>query len=59
MNIIFWRDVQNQDLTSYDALLEIMRRQIINKKLIDHQNRANKGLPPLQRNIEEDPPLTW
>lgn len=36
MNSLFCRDVQNKDLTSYDALLEMVRRKIINVKLIDH-----------------------
>lgn len=30
MNSIFWRDVQNTDPTSYDALLEMI-------KALDHQ----------------------
>lgn len=48
MNSLFWRDVQNKDPTSYNALLEMIRREIIYEELRDHQNRANQGLPPLQ-----------
>ncbi|XP_022883682.1 uncharacterized protein LOC111400501 [Olea europaea var. sylvestris] len=36
MNTLFWKDVQNQDPTTYDALLEMMRREIINEELIEH-----------------------
>lgn len=44
VNTLFSRDVQNKDPTMYDALLKMMRREIINEELIDHRNRANKGL---------------
>lgn len=33
----FWRDVHNQNLTTYDALLEILRQEIINEESIDHR----------------------
>lgn len=36
MNSIFWRDVQNKDPTSYDALLEMIKQEIINEKVRDH-----------------------
>lgn len=49
MNTLFWRDVQNQYPTTYDVLLEMMRREIINEELIEHRNRASRGLPPPQR----------
>lgn len=29
MNFLFWSDVQNKDPTSYNALLEMIRRKII------------------------------
>ncbi|XP_022880635.1 uncharacterized protein LOC111397904 [Olea europaea var. sylvestris] len=48
MNTLFWKDVQNQDPTTYDALLEMMRREIINGELIEHRNRASRGLPAPQ-----------
>lgn len=48
INSLFLRDVQNKELTSYDALLEMIKRVIINKDLKDHRNRANQGLPPPQ-----------
>lgn len=37
-----------KDLTSYDALLEMIRREIINKELRGHQNKTNQGLLPPQ-----------
>lgn len=48
MNILFWRDVQNKGPTSYNSLLEMIRREIINKELNYHRSRANRGLPALQ-----------
>lgn len=36
MNSPFWRDVQSKDPTSYDALLKMIRRKIINGELRDH-----------------------
>lgn len=47
-NSLFWRDVQNKDPATYDALLEMIRREILNEKLKDHRNRASQGLPPPQ-----------
>lgn len=41
--------MQNQNPTNYDALLEIIRREIINEKLIDQRNRASRDLLPPQR----------
>lgn len=46
MNTIFWRDVQNHDPSNYDALLNMMMREIINEELIDDHNKASKGLLP-------------
>lgn len=48
MNSLFWRDVQNKDPTTYDALLEMIRQEILNEELKDHRNRASRGLPPPQ-----------
>lgn len=48
MNSLFWRDVQNRDPATYDALLEMIRREILNEELKDHRNRASRGLPPPQ-----------
>lgn len=44
INSLFWRDVQNEDLTSYDTLLEMIGREIINEKLRYHRNGMNRGL---------------
>lgn len=33
MNFLFYRNVQKKDLISDDALLEMMRREIINEEL--------------------------
>lgn len=52
MNTLFWWDVQNQHPSSYDTLLEMMSHKIINKELIDHRNKARKGLPPLRGNVK-------
>lgn len=46
MNFLFWRDVRNQNSTTYDALIEIMRIKIINEKLINHRDQTSLGLPP-------------
>lgn len=40
---------------TYDALLEMMRREIIKKELIDHRNRANRVLLPQQRQCGKGP----
>lgn len=31
------------EITTYDVLMEMMRREIINEELIDHLNRASLG----------------
>lgn len=49
MNNLFWRDVKNQNLTTYDALVKILKSEIVTEELIDHRNRTSLGLPPLQR----------
>jgi len=51
MNSFFWRDVQNKDPTTYDALLEMIRCEILNEELKDHMNRASQGLlsPQMRR----------
>lgn len=48
MNTLFWRDVRNKNPTTYDALVEMMRSEIVNEKLIDHRNRTSMGLPQPQ-----------
>lgn len=53
MNFPFWKNVQNKDPTSYEALLEMMERDIINEELEDHHNKANKGLSPFSKTTEE------
>lgn len=46
MDTLFRRDMQNQDPTTCDVLLEMMRCEIINEELIEHRNRACRGLQP-------------
>lgn len=57
MSTFFMRDVRNQDTASYDALLEMMRREIINDELINHRIRLPVVFNPLRDNVEEDPSL--
>lgn len=38
MNTLSWRDVRNQNPTTCDVLVEMMRSEIENKELIDHYN---------------------
>lgn len=40
---------QNKDPTIYNAMLEMIRHEIINGALNDHRNRANRGILPPQR----------
>lgn len=40
MNTLFWRDVRSKKPDTYDELVEIMRVEIVNEEMIDHQNRA-------------------
>ncbi|XP_022891812.1 uncharacterized protein LOC111406656 [Olea europaea var. sylvestris] len=54
-NTLFWREVQNQDPTTYDALLEMIRWEIINEELIENRNRANRGFSPQQRQRARGP----
>lgn len=49
MNTLFWRDVWNKNPIIYDALVEMMRSEIVNEELIDHHNRTLLGLSPFQR----------
>lgn len=44
--------MQNKELTSYEALLEMIRHEIINEKLKDHRNKANQSL--LLRQIQRE-----
>lgn len=38
MNSFFWRVMQNKDLASYDVLLKMIMREIINEELRYQQN---------------------
>lgn len=53
INSLFWRDLQNKDPTCYDALLEIIKRKIINEELNYHRSRPIKDLYLLRDNEEE------
>lgn len=49
MNAFFGRMYRIRTQVTYDVLLEMMRRKFINEKLIDHRNRASRGILPQQR----------
>lgn len=52
MNTLFWRDIRNKNLTTYDKLVEMMRSKKVSEEMIDHQNRTTQGLSPPQRQME-------
>ncbi|XP_022859618.1 uncharacterized protein LOC111380322 [Olea europaea var. sylvestris] len=49
MNTLFWMDLCSKNPATYDELVEMMRVEIVNKEMIDHQNHAAQGLPLPQR----------
>lgn len=49
--------MHNKDLTGYDALLKMIRYEIINEELREHQNKENRGLSPPQMQREKCPTL--
>ncbi|XP_022857368.1 uncharacterized protein LOC111378408 [Olea europaea var. sylvestris] len=55
MNTLFWRDVRSKHPATYDALVEMMRVEIVSREMIDHRNRAAQGLPPPQRQVGRGP----
>lgn len=46
INTLFWRDVRNKNLTTYDGLVKMMKSEIVNEKLINHRNQTSMELPP-------------
>lgn len=56
LNTLFWRDVRNKNLTTYDAFMEMMRSEIVNEEVINHRNQTTLGL--LSRS-DKDPFRTW
>lgn len=49
MKSFFRKYSHNKDLISCDALLKMIRREIINDELKDHHNMANRRLSHLQK----------
>lgn len=50
MKILFC-DVWSKNLATYNKLVEMMRTEIVNEKMIDHKNHVVQGLPPPQRQV--------
>lgn len=40
MNTLFCKDVRNKNLTTYNKMVKMMWNEIVNDKMIDHNNRA-------------------
>lgn len=51
MNTLILRDVHNMNPTTYDELVEMIKVEIVNEKMIDHRNMAVQGLLPSQRQM--------
>ncbi|KAL2480780.1 Uncharacterized protein Adt_33746 [Abeliophyllum distichum] len=54
MNLPFWRDVQNNNPTTFDQLVELITEEITNKNMILHRNCGGWQLAkPLGSDMEE------
>lgn len=47
----------NKNPTKYDSLVKMMRDEIVNEELIDHDNRTTMILPPLKGKEKEALPM--